>query len=236
MSREPLFRISEKGEETDTQVRPVRNEKAPNFRKLRDSIFVRPYERRERDPTHDACIATLVRLLRSSKLKVWSATFNDEGVRDPFGQVLFAQGKSDYDWWQDGGPCRMAAGPGAYIQPDICGRSKEVFFPSARLQNVIIEVINTHPPELETFYALLDYSRYNHLVLFYYVVPDTDRSQYSEYEMRDATLMLRATHYLLGGQVFRNGKPVERYGRNDEAWYAHLLNTYFGTPLRDKRS
>jgi len=234
MSMEPLFRVDEHGHETDTQVRPVRNEKAPNFRKLRESIFVRPYEQRERDPTHDACIETLVNLLQSSKLKVWSATFNDEGVRDPFGQILFSQGKPDYYWWQDGGPCRMAAGPGAYIQPDICGRSTAVFFPSARQQNVIIEVINTHPPELDTFYALLNYSQYNHLVIFYYVAEGANGSQYSRFDFQDGTLVLRVAHYLLGGKVFANGE--ERKPWNDaRAWYEHLRETYFGTPLRDKR-
>lgn len=235
MSREPLYRIDQHDQETDTLVVPVRNKHSPNFRKIKGSQFTLQHERRESDPTHDACIATLVRHLSNSKLKIWSPVFDEDGKPAKFGQAIFSQGKNHYQWWQDGGPCRMASGEEGYIQPDICGRSKDVFFPSARQQNVVIEVINTHPPEIDTFYTLLNYSKFNHLVLFYYVAEGSDRSQYSRYELQDGTLSLRVAHYLIGGRVFRNGDEIQRWGKTDEAWFDHLRSTYFGTPIRDKR-
>jgi len=175
-----------------------------------------------------------VKELKASKLRIWSPTFNEEGEPDPFGQTIFSQGKASYEWWEDGGPCRMAAGEEGYIQPDICGRSKSIFFPSARQQNVVIEVINTHPPEIDTFFALLNYSRFNHLVLFYYVAEGALQSQYSKFEVNNGTLSIRAAHYLLGGHVFRNGTEVKQFKPNDRDWYDHLRETYFGTPLREK--
>lgn len=235
MSEQALFRV-ESGEETDTQVRPVRNEKSPNFRKVRDSIFRNPVERRENDPTHNRCVANLVQLFAQSPLRIWSNTFEDDRTPTPFGTTLFSQGPADYQWWQDGGHCRMAAGPDNYIQPDICGRSTEVFYPSGRQPNVIVEVINTHPPELDTFFALLDYSLYNHLVAFYYVAPDSDGSQYSSYRLSNGVLSLRVAHYLIGGKAYMNGKEAERRPQEtNAAWYEYLHRTYFGTPVRDKR-
>lgn len=234
MADEVLFRI-ESGVETDVQVRPVRNETSPNFRKLRDAALKLPVEARETDPTHEGCIDALVALLKTSKLKVWSPTFDDDGKRDPFGQVIFAQGSSNYSWWRDGGACRMPAGERRYIQPDICGRSSDLFFASARQQNVIIEVINTHAPELATFYSLLEYSKFNHLVVFYYVAAGVDGSQYSRHDSLGGMLTMQVAHYLLGGCVYRNGREVERGRRSEEQWYTHLMETYFGTPINDKR-
>jgi hypothetical protein len=235
MSEQALFRV-DLGEETDTQVRPVRNEKSPNFRKVRDSIFKNPVERRENDPTHNRCVTALVQLFDQSSLRIWSNTFEDDGTVTPFGTTLFSQGPSDYKWWQDGGPCRMSAGPENFIQPDICGRSTEVFYPSGRQPNVIVEVINTHPPEFDTFFALLHYSLYNHLVAFYYVAPDSDGSQYSSYRISDGVISLRVAHYLLGGKAYMNGKEVAKIeGSTDRAWFEHLQRTYFGTPVRNKR-
>ncbi len=236
MSSEPLYRIEKDGTETDVLVKPVRNKTSPNFRKLKDAPFVTQVGRRETNPTHDACVGMLVTQLLTSKLKIVSATFDEKGNRDANGATLFSQGKCAYEWWQDGGACRMTAELGRYIQPDICGRSKEVFFPSGRQQAIIIEVINTHPPEIDTFYALLNYSLYNHIVLFYFVADGAKGSQYSEVNLRDGCLQMRASHYLLGGCVYRNGDEVKRYGKDDEAWYRHLLQTYFGTPLRDKHA
>lgn len=129
----------------------------------------------------------------------------------------------------------MGAGERRYIQPDICGRATERFYPSARQQNVIIEVINTHPPELETFYALLHYSCFNHIVLFYFVAEGSIASQYSGFKQFGGEAKIWVSHYLLDGKAFRNGNEVKRGAdESDEHWHDYLMSSYFGTPLKEK--
>ncbi|WP_426269235.1 hypothetical protein ACN9MB_13470 [Dyella kyungheensis] len=54
-----------------------------------------------------------------------------------------------------------------YIQPDLVGFDANRAFPGPNNPNVIIEVINFHPPEEETWRRLVELSLNHHWVLFY---------------------------------------------------------------------
>jgi hypothetical protein len=163
-------------------------------------------------------------------------TFDEDGKRNPDGQTLHAEQQFDqYVWWEDGTACRVPVGDARYIQPDICGRSTNSLFPAAKNRSLIIEVIQTHIPEFETFFSLLDLSRYNFLVLFYFVAPQSFKTQYSQHFLTPMETKLRVSHYLLDGQVLNTGGAVVQGEWSDREWYTHLKATYFGTPLKEKR-
>jgi hypothetical protein len=74
-----------------------------------------------------------------------------------------------YEWWRKASDCRIPFADERYIQPDICGRDVASFYPGAHNRSVIIEVIQTHYPEEETFFRLLQLSKQNRLVVFYFI-------------------------------------------------------------------
>lgn len=223
-------------DEPDVLVTPIRRQGSPHWRRENTALYRIAVERRESDPTHDRCIAELCEALRSKKLSVWSTDFLDSKVQWK-AYLLHQEGLGGlYHWWKDDAGCRVPVGQGRFIQPDICGRSASVFFPTGKAKSVVVEVINTHIPERGTFYALLELSQYHHLVLFYYVAPGSSQSQYSRRSISETEVEISVAHYLLDGKVYRNGKEVEQFGKTDDEWYEHLKATYFGTPLRDKRA
>jgi hypothetical protein len=233
MMGEPLYLENE----PEITVRPIRRKDAPHFRRDSKNIFKTRIDTRESDPTHNELIKYLVSGLQRTKLVVSCPTFDEDKTRNPDGQTLHAELPTDqYLWWEDGGACRVPIGGARYIQPDICGRSIRSLFPAAKNRSVIIEVIQTHIPEQETFFSLLDLSKYNFIVLFYFVAPGSRKTQYSQCFVSPSETKIRVSHYLLDGQVFNTGGETLRRERSDDDWYTHLKATYFGTPLRDKKA
>jgi hypothetical protein len=231
MQMEPLFLE----DDPDVLVWPIRREGAPHFRRSSNagSIYRSLVGRRETDPTHSRCVETLTRELCAKRLRVWSATFDGES-RDPQGFAVHGQGDDVYDWWQDGAACRIPLSDGRFIQPDICGRSRASLFPTARSRSIVIEVVQTHLPEEETFFALLELSRWNYVVLFYYVAPGKLHSKYSWFRSGEHEVDITVAYFLLNGVVYRNGREFENRTNSDSEWYQYLRATYFATPMEKK--
>lgn len=236
MRNEPLALINE----SDTLVRPIRRKDAPHFRRLSESIFVDRIGRSESDPTHEECIKFLVRKLQNNRLRITTPTFDEKGKRERDGQTLHeAVSSSTYLWWHKAADCRIPAGKRRYIQPDICGRDPSAFWPGAKNKNVIIEVIQTHAPEEDTFFQLLELSAVNYLVLFYFIAPEVFKTQYSQYYENGSELIIRTTHYLMDGEPYKNGEvtgPKKSAGQTDREWLSHIYANYFGTPMREKKA
>lgn len=231
MREQPLYIENE----PDVLVRPIRRKGSPHFRRDSRSLYQVSVGRRENDPTHNACVASLMQELRTKKLRAWSATFEGDNM-DAFGHSLHRESDADeYEWWQDGPACRIPLATQRFIQPDICGRSRSGLFPTSRARSIIVEVIQTHIPEEETFFSLLDLSRWNYLVMFYFAAVGQSGSQYSRYRVRGKELVVSVAHYLLDGKVYRNGDEVQQYAKTNPEWYRHLQSTYFGTPLNNKQ-
>jgi hypothetical protein len=156
MKEEPLL------DDDDCIVVPVRNEKAPHYRRVGSPSFGRMIGRAENNPTHDCCVEFILKELTSSKvehIKFSTNRFSKNGTYE--GQVIFSPlSDSDYKWYMEK-DSRIAFQEGTYIQPDISGRDANKFFPRAAYPNVIIEVVRTHSPELETFKKLFELSKTN---------------------------------------------------------------------------
>lgn len=219
----------------EVTVRPIRRKDAPHFRKDSRNLYSTRVQVRESDPTHNDFIKYLVFELNKTKLKISCPTFDEDKTRHPDGQTLHAEMPLDnYVWWEDGTACRIPTCNGRYIQPDICGRSTLSFFPAAANRSLVIEVIQTHIPSEETFFSLLNLSKYNFLVLFYFVAPGSRKTQYSQSFVKGTETKIRVSHYLMDGKVFNTGGEVLQSDRSDHDWYVHLTATYFGTPMREK--
>jgi hypothetical protein len=94
---------------------------------------------------------------------------------------------------------------------------------------VIIEVIRTHHPDESTFQRLLELSKINHHVYFYFVAESKQTSKLNHFEAKNGNLTIRFSHYIIGGVLFRNGKefPSQSESEAYEHWYRYVGNSYF---------
>lgn len=224
MQEEVLIR-----EEDDSQVIPVRNQAAPHFRVIRAGAYrkrVGPSE--SSDPTHSAAIARLLEHFASLKLVVSTTVFG-ETEKDRSTQTIFRQGDRDYRWFREHA-CRIPLGDGRYIEPDLCGRDQQCFQPSAGAPTIIIEVIQSHPPDEAAFLELERMSAKGCLVLFHFVVINGCDSQYNRIRVRRDRneIEINPALYLSGGVLFKNGQPVGRKaGTSDGEWHRYVSTCYF---------
>lgn len=112
--------------------------------------------------------------------------------------------------------------------PAPCGLSCRPWQPS-----VVIEVVRTHTPEPETLIELLRLSCTGHLVVFYFIGKQLldrqgkpvvyQRSKYNSIA-GSSGLELSVSHYLYGGEWYRNGKVFERRSGESPGKYASYLS------------
>lgn len=237
----------------EVPVVPVRNKVAPHFRRLAKPTFIVPIQAPERDVTHSECIAQLMKAFRERSLAISTTIFGDRELSVPTSEqaLLGPLAIGEYQWWDDTGGTRIPVGNGRYIQPDICGTPTKPssFYPSSRTPRVIIEVIQTHPPEPETLLNLLSLSEQNHLVVLYFVKPGSSTTRYSQTQTwKRGEVRVRAAHYLLGRRVLRNGvalgqtkedplagaAPYEQSAYDD--WYRLTFKPFIDQVMRDKNA
>ncbi|EPF5366173.1 hypothetical protein ACT7O0_000754 [Salmonella enterica subsp. enterica serovar Infantis] len=224
MKEEPLLN------EDDCIVVPVRNEITPHFRRVGNPSFGKRLGRAEDNPTHDNCVNYLYDELNNKNIEdVKFSTYVFAEDRTYEEQVIFSPLKdSDFGWYKEK-DARIAFHEDSYIQPDIGGRDRNKFFPRSAYPNIIIEVIRTHYPERDTFQKLLELSKTNHHVYFYFIDEGNKKSKLNSLSIKNGILTLRVSHYLIGGQLYKNGNCYAPKGEDEsfEHWYQYLENSYF---------
>lgn len=224
MKDEPLLN------EDDELVVPVRNEGAPHFRRMGRRSFGRAVGRRENNPTHNACVDFLHRLLASETnggVEISTYVFADDRTYEE--QVIFSTlPGTRYVWFKEG-DARVAFEDGSYIQPDLAGRDANRFFPRSSCPNVIIEVVRTHEPDPETFKRLCQLSLENTLVVFYVIGEGSRGGLVNNHQYNSVPSRLRVSMYLISGQPYLNGKALPLKGENEsiEHWYQYLVDRWF---------
>lgn len=224
MKEEPLI------DEDDCIVVPVRNQNAPHFRKVGNQSFGKRLGRAENNPTHDDCVSYLYKELTNENIQIVKFStyvFDDNGQYGE--QVIFSPlVDSDYGWYKEA-DARIAFHDECYIQPDIGGRDKNKFFPRSAYPNIIIEVIRTHSPDRDTFQKLFELSKENYHIYFYFIGEGNKNSKINRVISHDNNLTIRVSHYLVGGQIYKNGKIYAPMRENEsfDKWYQYIINSYF---------
>lgn len=223
MKAEPLFN------EADELVVPVRKKGGAHFRRIGNASFGTQIGRAENDPTHNACVKHLhdeLSDLINDRVTISSYIFAEDGSFEE--QALFSTlPHTQYRWFMEA-DARIAFDDHKYIQPDLAGRDSSLFFPRASRPNIIIEVIRTHAPEQETFKRLYELSLANTIVVFYFVASGKS-SKLNNLRRADSLLTLRVSHYIIDGEVYKNGHSFFSRKENEslDHWYVRLSSKYF---------
>ncbi|HDZ8926545.1 hypothetical protein [Aeromonas sp. S9(2024)] len=226
MKEEPLLN------EDDCIVVPVRNENTPHYRRVGSPSFGIRLGREENNPTHNDCVKYLHDELVNADIagiKFSTNIFGKDCVHQE--QVIFSPlNDSDYMWYKES-DARIAFPDSTYIQPDIAGRDKNKFSSRSAYPNIIIEVVRTHHPDLDTFKKLFDLSNTSNHIYFYFIGEERHSSKFNSLSISDDVLKIRISHYLIGGTLYKNGNPYAPKGENEtfEHWYKYLENSYFTT-------
>ncbi|WP_332526115.1 hypothetical protein [Pseudomonas sp.] len=221
--------------DADELVIPVRKAGGPHFRRIGRPSFGTRVGAREKDPTHDQCVRVLCDHLSSkdtAKVSISIYVFDENRKIEE--QVIFSTlAGSDYRWFMES-TARVGFHDDKYIQPDLSGRDANKFFPTSSSPNVIIEVIRTHIPELETFRRLQELSKTNTLVVFYFIDQRESGSKINNRRLDGDHLTLRVSRYMVGGELYVNGAPVNAKQPNEsfEDWYGYLSNTFFNDGMK----
>lgn len=228
MKEEPLL------DEDDCIVVPVRNENCPHFRRIGDPSFGKKLDRTENNPTHDDCVNYLYDELNNKNIKTvkfLTFVFAKNGKYEE--QVIFSPtNDSDFQWYKEK-DARISFHEGSYIQPDIGGRDRNKFSPRSAYPNIIIEVVRTHYPDKDTFQKLLELSKTNYHIYFYFINEGNKSSKLNRLSVINNVLKIRVSHYLIGGQLYKNGNfyAPKKEDESFEHWYQYLKNSYFITAM-----
>ncbi|MCI9876952.1 hypothetical protein [Pseudomonas atacamensis] len=228
MREEPLFSAN------DELVVPVRNINRPHFRRVGRASFGARVGRSENNPTHNECVDLIFERLSSNDRANRLITYVFAPNTPRSEQVFFAPGvTSDYRWYKES-DARIAFDDGTYIQPDLAGRDANRFFPRANCPSIIIEVVRTHAPEVETFRRLYEVSLANTIVVFYFVAQDKVSGILNHMTVTEALFTLRVSHYMMGGQLYNNGEPACARREDEELghWFRYLQGAYFEPAMR----
>lgn len=230
MKEEPLIDVN------DCLVVPVRNKESPHFRRIGAPSFGKRVGVDERNPTHDKCVQNLLDELSSDKIQgvdFFTNVFADDRSYDE--QIIFSTLPNGKYSWHKEADARIAFPDSTYIQPDLGGRDTTIFFQRATRPNILIEVIRTHHPDETTFFKLIELSKTNHHIYFYFIAEGKTSSVLNHYKVVDGRLKIRVSQYLLDGSVFKNGNPSPSKKKNetDSHWYQYLENSYF-KPAKEK--
>lgn len=236
MSQESLADTSD-----GTLVVAVRRQEAPHFRRLGSSPYRIAVQRRENNPMHNQTVSDLTAAFRAKTTVFQTRTFDESG---PAG-VKILLGPADageYEWWSDDAGNRIPVGDGRYIQPDICGRStqKDGFWATIGQPSLLVEVIQTHPPEAETLFHLLNLTERNHILVLYFVAPERRSTQFSYTLVTAQGVHVTTAFYFISRQLFANGEAKVRIPEAPRAldefvqWYAHFRSHFLDDIMKRK--
>lgn len=226
MIAEPLHALNE----PERIVIPVRRNGAPHFRDLSKGAKEQIVDRRENDSSHETCIDNLMLLLKSRRIKLGTNVFVEGEI---CAQIFFTAPTSPgYEWWRAAGECRIPVGEGKIIIPDICGRNPKLFAPSQESRSIIIEVVRTHSPEMETYFNLLELSSRNHIVIFYFIPVDKKSSKFNRYSFDEEYLTIMPAFYMLDGQFYTNGiaRPLTK---SKQKHFDYVTAMFFDKAIRE---
>lgn len=224
----PAMRAETLLNSNDELVVPVRNQGHPHFRRIGALSFGTRIGRSEADPAHNKCVDEILgKLTATNGVEICVYVFDEIGRPHP--QVIFsALPGSDYRWVKEG-DARVAFSDGSYIQPDIAGRDASKFFPRSSCPNIIIEVIRTHEPDLETFKRLYELSKANTIVVFYFINDEEWRTKLNHVLNDVNPFRLRISRYMVNGSVYVGDTEgyVRKRGEGLDSWHLRLVNSYF---------
>jgi hypothetical protein len=221
-------------DDEESVVVPVRHATTPHFRTLARGAYRTRVGVTEKNTSHDDCIDVLKRRLTGKPVGLRTMVFasgNEHFV------LLEPSKDSSYAWYKE---ARIPLEGGRYIQSDLCGRDTLAFSSGTTNPAIIIEVVQTHLPEQETFYALLNISKRNTFVGFYFIGPEREFSKFNStksIKKNDETVKvyLRFAYYLIDGVFYENGTPVDREaGIDDATWYQTLMADQFAHAMNRK--
>lgn len=197
---------------SETIVVPVRRRDALHFRRLGGQQKFTACDRAPTTVEHGKAVAGLLDRLTQAKGDLRFVTYvfegGDQGANGRDEQTIFKLlSKSEYRWY---GENQIRFDDGKYIQPDISGRDIAKMGPGSANPGVIIEVIDTHPPELETFEKLMSLSRSGYAVFFFLL---RDKSPffaqfYNSIKNLPPITQVRFTCALLRGVLVVNGERI----------------------------
>ncbi|MDI1330887.1 hypothetical protein [Pseudomonas sp.] len=224
----PAMRAETLLNEDDELVIPVRNKERPHFRRIGALSFGTRVGQSEADPAHNQCVDEILgKLTATNGVELCVYVFDENSVRHT--QVIFSTlTGSNYRWVKEG-DARVSFSDGRYIQPDIAGRDANKFFPRSSCPNIIIEVIRTHEPDLETFKRLYELSKASTIVVFYFINENTWKTKLNHVLLDANPFRLRISRYMINGSVYV-GDTESYVRRRDEEldnWHLRLANSYF---------
>lgn len=224
----PAMRAETLLNEDDELVIPVRNKERPHFRRIGALSFGTRVGASEVHPAHNRSVDEILgKLTATNNVELCVYVFDEDKNRHT--QVIFSTlPSSDYRWGKEG-DARVAFSDGRYIQPDIAGRDANKFFPRSSCPNIIIEVIRTHEPDLETFKKLYELSKASTIVVFCFVTDDTWKTKLNHVIANPDRFVFRIARYMINGSVYSGDSEVYVRVANEEldVWYARLVNSYF---------
>lgn len=224
----PAMRAETLLNSNDELVVPVRNQGHPHFRRLGALSFGVRVGRSEADPAHNRSVDEILHELTvNNDVELCVYVFDEKKVAHT--QVIFSNlPGSNYRWVKEGG-ARVAFSDGRYIQPDIAGRDANKFFPRSSCPNIIIEVIRTHEPDLETFKRLYELSKVSTIVVFCFITEHAWKNKLNHVISDPNRFIFRISRYMINGSVYSGDSEVYARKVNEslDLWYARLVNSYF---------
>lgn len=220
--------------EPQTIVVPVRKTGSPHFRTLSSAPQDIRVGSSETNDTHTRAIRFLLKSLRARpQLQLMTFVFDGDKVEEQtICKVPMRTEENGYKWWTE---ARIRIDQNRFIQPDICGRSDRDFLPLADEAGIVIEVIQSHYPDEQTFQHLVALSARNYIVIFYFVSKDGWGSAYSSVDPDNGDVVkVRSSFWLANGELFRNAKLIAREGMDDRAWYLHVSTKHFDDVMKKK--
>lgn len=140
--------------------------------------------------------------------------------------------------WTTEGACRIEVAR-SWIEPDIGGRpdttdkGEPVIFPSREYPAVLVEVVDTHPPDLKTLKRLLRITRQNTVVAFHFCASSVGSAPASYLDVSTDRVRLATAIYIDNGHLYYLGRRVIQHrGESFEAWYHRVRRHVFGQPPR----
>ena len=148
-------------------------------------------ERASVDPLHAKTIAQLMEFLQEGDFSADVVGFRaGKRVARSIWQALPT---SRYAWVTEPST-RIYMQDGAFVQPDIVGYDAQRFTRGPRNPVVVIEVVHAHWPDYPTWLHLLQLSRMNHLILFYFVGEGRESAWLNFVARRDGRKLVVSCH------------------------------------------
>lgn len=224
MTSEPLVDIN------DTPLAAVRKKGSPHFRRLDKGAQLRQLPKAEPSIRHKNTIASLLSALQigGRDISIFTYVFGEDDTEDKSEQTLFSlNGSSEFRWYSES-PIQFE--DFSYIQPDISGRDTSRMAPTRGRPAVIIEVIDTHFPEPETFEKLMSLSRSSYHV--YFLVMGTFQLDHAQRLYKfplktDVPFRMRTAWALINGELVRNGVARELKSSDLKLRAAEALDIFF---------